>query len=143
MVTYNDGADYIQTSIRGRRLGLDKYDIIRGVDGYGDRVESLTSADAGATLSPGGLTVLNAGASSTGWILPSPSAALIGVEKKITNIAAYTNKVTLAAGAFGTSTGTASATVLTSTGIGQSVVLQYVSTAVVQVLVNTGTVTFA
>lgn len=145
MATYQDGADYIKTSIRGRRLGLDDYDCLRGANGQGVQVEYLTSADntAAATLYPCGVTALNAATSSTALLLTSPSAKMVGVYKCITSLTTATTKITLATGAFGTSTGAATCTVMTSTGIGQTVRLFYASSDVVQVFNNSGTVTFA
>ena len=142
MATYSAPGDYIKSSIRGRRCGLDNNEVISGPTGYRRQTEYLTSGDGAATMMPSGVTGLNATASSSFAITP-PSAAMVGVEKIIVSLQAVTNKIGVASGAFLTSTGSAAATTITSTGIGQALTLFYATTGVILVRANQGAMTFA
>lgn len=106
----DDYADKIQTSIRGRRLGLDTNEFLVGHTGTRHNYElwtagsTATSTSSTAQLSAQGISMLQTSTAST-FYMPAAAAAYVGTEKTIHMIstAGGNNEVNLQSGYFQTS----------------------------------------
>lgn len=134
------GRDII-VSLHGRQLGLDGKGNLVGQGGIRDGYEA---ASTGSTLAPGGLSIFSTTAGGV-YELHTPADAMIGQMKTLActsgTSAAY-HYAKLASGNFMTSAGSSYTTALFSTG-GQVLDLQYISTSLVAVKGNMGSVSFA
>ena len=145
----NTWGDAILHSLYGKKFGLDPNNYVAGPAGYRNGIESVTTA--GTALAPSGISNLantTTGGTAVALTLPGPSLALRGLTKVINNISTgspiYT--VTLSTGYFGTSTGVPACTAASfgsSVAWGQSLSLQYISSAVAMVIGSAGTITYA
>ncbi len=121
----------IQTSIFGRRLGLDSNDFLVGAKDNIKPIETISSTAASQTLAAHGVSVITATNASTDAALAMTLAAPIpGVEKFISQMSSSTAgyAITLASGQF-ISSGSSAGVTLTSLGANQSMSLLGLSTA--------------
>lgn len=132
-------------SLHGRAFGFDSDTgaIVRnGVEGgAGDAtVTSATVSSTGTAIVPRGVTTIVSSSAKTHTL----TAPIAGVPKVLTATTTTTaaRSVTLASGNFATTTASTFVTA-TFTGLGQTLSLQALSTALFQVVGNIGPVTFA
>lgn len=141
-MSFNSWGDAILHSLYGRKLGLTKDNYVAGPAGYIEGMETISTA--ASVLAPTGISNLQTTAASSLLTIAGPSLALRGLTKIINNISTggYTCTVTLSAGYFQTPA-SSTYSVITSTGMGQSLTLQYLTSALAIVNGNQGTMTFA
>lgn len=136
-MTIDHHGSRIKHSIYGRKLGLDHNDFLTG---FLDVVPATETVTAASTLSKGGTSLLAATA-VTVWELPPPVTTLIGARKRlINNTTGLSQLVKLTAGNFQVNSGT-TYTTLTLSGKGVAVDLEYISTALVEVVTPFSTLT--
>ena len=136
---YNYG-DQVQTSIHGRRLGLDVNGFSIGGPGAREGIEYWTAGSTGtgiastAILAPGGISVIET-STAANFVLPGPAANLIGVNKTIQfamSSGAGAAEITVASGNIQTSVsaGYSNITMTPAAGaVNGSVCLQCISTS--------------
>lgn len=127
-------------SLHGRALGFDTDagKIQRpGSPNYDDQ-EGVTVASTAANIKYRGHTLLSSTAAGV-FTLNAPIAEAIGMIKRLTSLTTSTaaKTVRLASGNFQTTAGS-TGSLLTFNGLGQNVVLQVLSTALVQLQINNG-----
>lgn len=124
-------------SLHGRAFGFDAETgalIRNGTEGgYGD--ESVTAASTAANLTPRGVTTFSSTVATT-YVLETPIAGLIKT-LVATGASTIARTVTLASGTYQSTTGS-TLTKVTLSAIGQSITLRGISTALWQVVANTG-----
>lgn len=123
-------------SLHGRALGFDSETLAlirNGVEGnYGDEA---VSAAGSATIVPRGTTTFSSTVATT-YVLDAP---IVGLLKTLVATGASTiaRTVTLASGTYQSTTGS-TLTKVTLSAVGQSITLRGLSTAIWQVIANTG-----
>lgn len=133
----NDHKGEYLHSLYGRKLGLDNNGFLIGPPSGRNQTETITTT-APSTLMVGGTSILQATGSAV-YELPVPTAALIGVQKRIISntTGAVSQLVKLTAGNFMSFTGSSQLTnTITLSTRGAFVDLEYLSTALVFAGVN-------
>jgi len=118
----------VQTSIFGRRLGLDNADHIVGPRGIRLDVTEATSATTGTAITNSGLTILSMSTGAAkGYTLAAPQP---GVYKELVATSSSTKGMVITlTGAVLNSTGGSTANTITFNGRGDRALLRGVSTA--------------
>lgn len=131
---YDPHDSQIRHSFYGRRLGFDGNDFLVGHSGERPPTETRTSTGTvSSTLAKGGTSLLSATAAAV-FELEPPSAAMVGVRKRVinTSTAAVSQIVKIASGNFLSVFGS-SATTLTMSTRNAMAELEYISTALIAV----------
>lgn len=127
----------ILTSLHGRQIGLDRFGNLESPKGF--RTNNVTAASTAATIGNNGITTLGSTAGNN--LTFHLDAPVVGVNKTLIATGASTGQVVSSTGSgasFGSTTGAAK--LATFTGMGQSLSLVGLSTALWGILGGRGTV---